>query len=461
MRHECLDKGHEFSSSIRIMQLPFMAAPTEEVTDVSILERLLDAVTGILKENDSQREAKTFLLPLLFYKYLSDLSHTTSPEARSLNFPPEYRWESISSRLTGENIGRAITNALRKIAFLNPRLYGILDFMNYENCNETSLKKLILLTSQYQLLPADGLDLWGETYEYLLQHFPEREQDAEEAFSIPGEAFYTPRDVVKLMVGLIRPAPNESVYDPAFASGCLNGLWHNLDSMDGEPKMEMKIVGQDLCSSIASAVTRMDLLFYEKAEIQYGDALCDPFCEEDGNLEQFDCLLANPPWNRPINDEILDEIDTKGFLCDIPARGSADWVWIQHILASLKEKKGRAAVILDLGALSRGLASDLLINEHGIRQVVIEQDVVEAVISLPGNLFYGTTVPCCLLLFNANKLPDRAGKILFVDTLNTFQARRGSRRFRLKQKECDAILAANEQRKTEGKFCRVAPLEEV
>src|SRR5260370_40126785 len=111
MSRERLSKGHEFRSSSRSIQLPLMAPPTEEVTDVRILERLLDAATGILKENDSQREAKTFLLPLLFYKYLSDLSHTTSPEAMSLNFPPEYRWESISSRLTGDNIERPITNA--------------------------------------------------------------------------------------------------------------------------------------------------------------------------------------------------------------------------------------------------------------------------------------------------------------------------------------------------------------
>lgn len=136
-------------------------------------------------------------------------------------------------------------------------------------------------------------------------------------------------------------------------------------------------------------------------------------------------------------------------------------MWIQRILASLEEKKGRAAVILNLGALSRGLASDLLINEHRIGQAVIEQDVVKAVISLPGNLFYGTTVPCCLLLFNANKLPDREGKILFVDALNTFRARRGGRRFKLEQRECDAILEANEQWKTEGNFSGVASLDEV
>jgi len=430
-----------------------MPPPAEEVTNVRILERLLEAATDILKENVSRGGEKTFLLPLLFYKYLSDLSHSTSPEARSLHFPPEYRWENISNQLTDDNIGRTITNAIGNIAFLNPRLYGILDFMNYEKYNDAPLKKLILLISQYQLPPAEDLDLWSETYEYLLQRFPEREQDAE-------EAFYTPRDVVKLMADLVKPAPNESVYDPALASGCLSGLFHYLDSKHAEPKMEMKLIGQDLFS-IASAVTKMDLLFYEKAEIHYGDALREPLCEKDGNLRSFDYVLANPPWNMSIDDEMLYEIDSKRFLCGIPDRGKADWVWIQHILASLKEKKGRVAVILDLGVLSRGLASDLLINEHGIRQVVIEQDVVEAVISLPGNLFYGTTVPCCLLLFNVNKLPDRAGKILFVDALNTFQARRGSRRFKLEQKECDAILEANEQWKTEGNFCRVAPLEEV
>jgi len=134
-----------------------MPPPIEEVTNVRILEKLLDAAIDILKENVSQGEEKTFLLPLLFYKYLSDLSHTTSPEAKSLNFPPEYRWENISNQLTGDNIGRAITNALDKIAFLNPRLYGILDFMNYGRCNDAPLKKLVLLISQYQLLPTDGL----------------------------------------------------------------------------------------------------------------------------------------------------------------------------------------------------------------------------------------------------------------------------------------------------------------
>src|SRR5580700_3577697 len=142
MSCERSSKGQELHSSKRPIQLPLMPPPAEEVTNVRILERLLDEATGILKENISQGEEKTFLLQLLFYKYLSDLSHSASPEARSLHFPPEHRWEKISNQLTGDNIGRIITNAIQRIVFLNQRLHGIFDFMNYENYNDALLKKL-------------------------------------------------------------------------------------------------------------------------------------------------------------------------------------------------------------------------------------------------------------------------------------------------------------------------------
>ena len=439
------------------VQLSFNFSSLEEISekvisDSHMLEQLLDQSVSAIKDVVKVEEINPILLPLLFYKYLSDLFETPSLVSNSLNFPSEYRWEAIWNHQNNETTGQFIHRAMHTLVRLNSRLRGVLDFANYEELSDITLKRLVGVISGYRLIKAYDLDLWSEAYEYMLQRFPEKKQSS-------GMSLYTPRDIVKLMVDLIKPEPDESFYDPACSSGCLSSLFHCLNLKQAEQKGGPELIGQDEFS-VASAVVGMNLLFYDNAKINNSNALYKPLFENNA-LKRCRYIFANPPWNQSGHDDVFYKNNSyKRFQYGIPPRKSADWGWIQHILASLAENNGQAAVILDLGTVSRGSGKTLRDRERDIKRAIIEKDVIEAVISLPGNLFYGTTAPCCLLLLNVTKMSDRKGKILFVDMLNPLEIRRSSKRIGLKQAECDTIVEAYSRWKTIENFSCVTSLEE-
>lgn len=454
MPNKHLNKRYKSQSNTMLVQLPLFSPPTRQVTNTDTLEKFLDDAINVIKESVKIGEVKEFLLPILFYKYLSDVSTAFLPNSKHYFFPPEYCWEYLSHRHPGETIGQFITSAMRELVSLNPDLQGVLDLTDYEKYSDIDLKNLVDIISRHELSSGNSLEFCRKAYEYLLQLIPARPQDI-------GESLYTPKEVVDLMLKLISPDPCGTFYDPSCGSGCLSSLVRSVVLKRVNQGEGARYIGQDR-ATLASAVTKMDLLFDNNVKIYNQEALWKPLHENIYDLRRFRYIFANIPWNQSGYHKAFYKKDSwKRFNTDmIPPGNTADWGWIQHIIASLEEE-GQAVVIIDLGALSRGSGSESRNSERDIRKAIIERNIIEAVISLPENLFYGTPAPCGLLIFSLKKPEDHKGQILFIDALNTLQPHKGRKPLVLSREESDMIVEAYLQRKMEATFGHVASLEEV
>ncbi len=243
----------------------------------------------------------------------------------------------------------------------------------------------------------------GQAYEYLIKHF------ADLTSKKAGE-FYTPRSVVHLLGLILDPHEGESIYDPACGTGgmlleCVDHLEHN-----HEDARTLKLFGQEK-NLTSSSIARMNMFLHgiEDFEILRGDTLRNPaFFEADG-LKIFDCVIANPPFSLKdwgaelwVNDHYGRNIAV------VPPKGNGDMAWVQHMVKSMNSI-GRMTVVLPHGALFRKGA------EGKIRQALIEQDLLEAVIGLGPNIFYGTQLAACVMVFKQNKEYEKRHKVLFID----------------------------------------------
>jgi type I restriction enzyme M protein len=268
----------------------------------------------------------------------------------------------------------------------------------------------------------------GNAYEYLLKQF------ADESGKKAGE-FFTPRTVVRLLTRILEPKPTDSICDPACGSGGMLVEAANEVIEAGGSLKQMRFYGQEVNLTTA-AIARMNLFLHdiEDAKVIRGDTLRQPrFLDDKGRLQRFQIVIANPPfslkgwgadtwnsdpWGRPA--------------CGVPPAGNGDFAWVQHMVASMDQSKGRLGVVMPHGVLFRGGA------EGRIRQCLIENDQLEGVIGLPANLFYSTTIPACLLIFRAKKEMDRKGTILFVDGASRFS--KGKNQNIMDDADADAIL---------------------
>ena len=314
---------------------------------------------------------------------------------------------------------------MREVARLNPDLQGVLDVKDYNerqsgqrNLDDDRLAKLIEIISRHRLgLENAEADILGRAYEYLLRKFAEGQGQS------AGE-FYTPKEVGILMAKLLDPRPLTTIYDPTCGSA---GLLikarlvyeqHNPQQMPRAPKL----YGQEL-NPVTFAMAKMNAFLHDYTESYFGigDTFTRPvFAAEGAGLKKFDYVVANPMWNQDNYDEKFYENDSfNRFAHGTPPRSSADWGWMQHIAVSLNET-GRAAVVLDTGAVSRGSGSRTSNKEKEIRRSFVTADLIEAVVLLPENLFYNTTAPGIILLLNANKPPERREQILLVNAAAYF-----------------------------------------
>ncbi len=426
--------------------------------DITTLETWLwDSACAIRGPVDAPK-FKDYILPLVFLKRLSDvfedeLARLTeeygSREAAerivederewgviaegggSVRFyiPKEARWESIRNH--GQSgLGQYLTDVVRAVARENPRLAGVIDTKDF---NETAagqrvvpdeyLARLIDVLSKHRLgLDDVEPDILGRAYEYLLRKFAEGQGQS------AGE-FYTPREVAVLMAKILEPEPGMTVYDPACGSGGLlikahlrlletHGVREN-GRRQLPSKMEpLRLFGQEINPS-TFAMARMNAVIHDmEADIRLGDTLRNPaFKDESGRLMTFDLVTANPMWNQDFPQEVYENDPFDRFTFGIPPASSADWGWIQHMLASLKEK-GRMAVVLDTGAVSRGSGNRGANRERDIRKRFVEKDLIEAVVLLPENLFYNTTAPGIILVINRDK--RHPGEILLINASKLF-----------------------------------------
>lgn len=415
-------------------------------------QMLWDAACSIRGEKDAAK-FKDYLLPLLFLKRLSDvfddeiarLAEEYGDRATALEIaegdhsllrfylPPEARWAIISGReaydwpldakgqsTKPKDIGEHLTKAVRAVVRQNPSLSGVIDVVDFaaerngeRDVNPAKLAGVIETFSdaRYRLGLADVQpDFLGRAYEYLLRKF------AEGSGQSAGE-FFTPTEVGYLMAHIMRPKPGEDCHDYACGSaGLLVKLQLVARELDPTSKVPLKLYGQELQAE-SYAVAQMNAIIHDmQVEMARGDTMINPkFRSGDGKLRTFDIVVANPMWNQPFNPDVFandpfDRFRTQGGV----TTGKGDWAWLQHTLSVLNER-GRAAVVLDTGAVTRGSGSKNEDKERAIRKWFVDRDLIDGVILLPDNLFYNTTAAGVIVVLNKKKPAARKGKIVLVN----------------------------------------------
>ena len=396
---------------------------------------------------------KDYLLPLLFLKRLSDVfddeidrlsdeygDRTAALEVAETDhsvlrfyLPPEARWAIIAGREPHDwptdeqghstypaDIGEHLTKATRAVVRHNPSLSGVIDLVDFaaERNGERDINPARLATvvetfsdSRYRLGLGDVQpDFLGRAYEYLLRKF------AEGSGQSAGE-FFTPTEVGFLMAHIMRPEPGEECHDYACGSaGLLVKLQLVARERDPTSRVPLKLCGQELQAE-SYAVARMNAIIHDmEAEIARGDTMINPrFKRADGGLRTYDVVVANPMWNQPFvpdlfADDPLDRFRPRGGV----TTGKGDWAWLQHTLACLKER-GRTAVVLDTGAVTRGSGSKNEDRERNIRKWFVDNDLIDGVILLPDNLFYNTSAAGVIVVLSRRKPEARKDRIVLLN----------------------------------------------
>jgi type I restriction enzyme M protein len=472
--------------------LPMPALDGEHL-DISALETWLwDAACAIRGATDAPK-FKDFILPLIFFKRLSDvfddefagqvrefgdeeiarevikadhedaLKTGRRPIVRFF-VPHQYRWEAIRNHPANGELGQFVTDAMREVARLNPDLQGVLDIKDYNErqsgqrtLDDDRLATLIEVISRHRLgLRNAEPDILGRAYEYLLRKFAEGQGQS------AGE-FYTPKEVGWLMAHLINAEPYRTVYDPTCGSaGLLIKCRLLFEQRHPEQKSKApKLFGQEL-NPVTFAMAKMNMFLHDYTDSVFaiGDTFTKPgFAAEGAGLRKFDYVVANPMWNQDNYDETLYENDQwKRFEYGSAPSSSADWGWLQHIAASLNDS-GRAAVVLDTGAVSRGSGSKSSNKEKLIRQGFVEADLIEGVVLLPENLFYNTTAPGIIVVLNRNKPTARKGQFLLANASAFFVKEKPKNV--LTDQGIAAVSEAFQRWETREKLSRLITLEEV
>lgn len=395
---------------------------TKNKITLSQLEQYLSKAAWILKGPVDASDFKVYIFPLLFFKRLSDVydeeyhlaldesdgdkDYAALPEFHRFEIPEGCHWNDV--RETTTNVGVAIEKAFRGIEQANQELlYGIFGDAQWSNKNKLSDRLLLDLIEHFsQYILSNELvdkDILGQAYEYLIKHF------ADLTNKKAGE-FYTPRSVVHLLGMILDPHEGESIYDPACGTGgMLLECVHHLEE-NKEDYRTLKLFGQEK-NLTSSSIARMNMFLHgiEDFQIVRGDTLRNPaFFSADG-LKTFDCVIANPPFSLKDWGADFWTSDPYGRnIAGVPPKGNGDMAWVQHMIKSMNST-GRMTVVLPHGALFRKGA------EGKIREALLEQDLLETVIGLGPNIFYGTQLAACVMVFKQNKSAERKGKVLFID----------------------------------------------
>ena len=420
-------------------------------------QMLWDAACSIRGEKDAPK-FKDYLLPLLFLKRLSDVFddeidrlaeeygdrdvalEIADNDHDLLRFylPAEARWAVISGRAQYDwpddergrstrprDIGEHLTKAVRAVVRFNPSLAGVIDVVDFaaerngeRDINPAKLNGVVETFSdpRYRLGLADVQpDFLGRAYEYLLRKF------AEGSGQSAGE-FFTPTEVGFLMARILRPKPGQTCHDYACGSaGLLIKLQLIARELDPTAKVPLKLFGQELQAE-SYAVARMNAIIHDMdVDLRRGDTMINPkFRTSSGSLDQFDLVVANPMWNQPFDPSIFEDDPYDRFIKHGGATsGKGDWAWLQQTLSVLKDT-GRAAVVLDTGAVTRGSGSKNEDKERNIRKWFVDRDLVEGVILLPDNLFYNTPAAGVIVVLNKRKPEVKKGKLTLLNASKRF-----------------------------------------
>lgn len=442
----------EMNGAQATMKLP---PPREEHLDIGALEQWLWDAACVIRGATDAPKFKDFILPLVFYKRLSDV-YDDEVEALAAQFgdrataneviaedhadalrsgrppivrfyvPDGYSWQTIRNHGADGKLGEFITEAMREVAKLNPDLQGVLDVKDFNErqageraLGDDRLASLIEIISRHRLgLKNTEPDVLGRAYEYLLRKFAEGQGQS------AGE-FYTPKEVGWLMSDLLDPRPLTTIHDPTCGSGGLL-IKPRLRFLQRHPEQKgqaPRLYGQELNpTTFAMAKMNMFLHDFTDAVIAIGDTMRTPrFMASGAGLQRFDYVIANPMWNQKnYGPELYDGDKLDRFNAGQPPANTADWGWVQHMFAALNET-GRAAIVLDTGAVSRGSGSKNSDKEKEIRAALVEADVIDGVVLLPENLFYNTNAPGIVLLLNRAKPAERKGQVILINASQYFR----------------------------------------
>jgi type I restriction enzyme M protein len=401
---------------------------------LSQLESHLWEAANILRGPVDAADFKTYVFPLLFFKRISDVYDEEYAAALTesggdeeyAQFPQNYRFQIPKSchwsdvRVVTTNVGQTLQKAMRGIEKANPEtLYGIFGdaaWTNKDRLPDLLLRDLIEHFSRIALgNQVAQADILGQSYEYLIKKF------ADLTNKKAGE-FYTPRSVVRLMVNILDPKEGESIYDPACGTGgmLLEAVHHVRENHGDDRTLWGKLFAQEK-NLTTSAIARMNLFLHGASDFQVvrGDTLRQPAFFSGDNLATFDCVIANPPFSlEKWGDEVWASDPYGRNFAGMPPAKTGDFAWVQHMIKSMAPATGRMAVVLPHGALFR------MGKEGEIRQKILQMDLLEAVIGLGPNLFYGTGLAACILVFRQRKKKDRKKKVLILDASREFKTGR-------------------------------------
>lgn len=459
-------------------------------TDKSLESWIWDAACSIRGAQEAPK-FKDFILPLIFTKRLCDvfddelnrIAKEVGSRAKAFKIierdhklvrfylplkpdnPDEAVW-SVIRKLTGK-IGETLTTYLHGIAKANPALEGIIDRMDFNatthgqrDIDDDRLSNLIERISEKRLGLNDvEADIIGRSYEYLIRKF------AEGSGQSAGE-FFTPPEVARIMALIMDPDPGASVYDPCCGSaGLLIACEHVLDDkMKLRSKTKyapLRMHGQEYVAT-TWAMANMNMIIHDmEGQIEIGDTFKSPKFRIGNKLQTFDRVVSNPMWNQnwfKEEDYDADELGRFPQRAGFPGAQSADWGWAQHILASLTNT-GRAAIVLDTGAASRGSGNANKNKEKAVRQWFVDQDLIEGVIYLPENLFYNTSAPGILLFLTKAKSKDRQGKLFLINAGQVVE--KGDPKNFIPGTGIERIATAFRSWQEEEKFAKIVTREQV
>jgi len=433
--------------------------------DLETLKSHLWESANILRGSIDASDYKNYIFGLLFLKRLCDVfdeeldvlkkeNHVDlkDPDNFSFYVPEKAHWSYLKT-LT-QNLGEAINKSNGALEEANPEmLEGVLstvDFNDKDRLPDVTLTALIAHFSNIQLANKDleTPDILGDAYEYLIAQF------ADDAGKKGGE-FYTPKEVVTLLVEILNPKEKMRICDPTCGSGgmLVQSVYHLREG--GQNPKNISLFGQE--RNLGTwAICKMNMLLHGllSARLEKGDTLRSPkLTVEQGQLIEFDIVIANPPFSpKNWGYEEAQHDPYRRFRFGIPPKGYGDYAFVQHMIATLN-RKGCAGVVLPHGVLFRGGA------EGKIRKGILEEDLLEAVIGLPSNLFFGASIPACLFIVNKSKPKVRKGKVFFLYGAN--DCLEGKNQNKLRREDIEKVVNAYREYRIIEKYCRPVSLDEI
>lgn len=428
------------------------------------LEQYLWGAAEYLRGHIYASDYKQFIFPLLYFKRICDVydeetdqairefgeEGATYPETHRFVIPRGGHWNDV--RKVPTDVGLTIQRAMREIETANAgqldEIFGDAPWTNKERLPDNLLKDLVEHFSSQNLsisrVPQDEL---GQGYEFLIKKF------ADDSGHTAAE-FYTNRTLVKLMTLILDPKEGESIYDPTCGSGGMLLVAALQLKEQGKEYRSLKLYGQDI-NLITYSIARMNLFLHgiDDFTIMRGDTLANPKFIVTDHLQQFDVVLANPPYSiKKWNREAFASDPYGRNIYGVPPQGRADYAFFQHILKSLDPNTGRCAILFPHGVLFRE-------DEQSMREKIVDADIIECILGLGPNLFYNSSMEACVIVCRMKKPPERKNRILFINAINEVTIEK-TQSF-IEEHHRKKILNAYQGFKDIDGFAKVVPLEKI